>query len=219
MGGMSDSAFQTVRLRRGAHSAAERGACVVELASMLAGEPFSDRPRSVCPVIAGFLRAYNDLLPEEELEELYPYAALVVGSASSFSARCRRTVRLREWAGMRTPGRPPWRFAPVTPRDQTSLAAARAAVRLPSEGRGAAVAELLGELVSIGRRAPGDRVALELVPMTAPARAAGQHMRRDRSPEPPAQPHRGVDVADRAVQWTVAGVASAHPAAATYREN
>jgi hypothetical protein len=34
MGGMSDSAFQTVRLRRGAHSAPERGACVFELVSI-----------------------------------------------------------------------------------------------------------------------------------------------------------------------------------------
>ena len=28
---------------------------------MLAGEPFTDQPESVCPVIASFLRAYNDL--------------------------------------------------------------------------------------------------------------------------------------------------------------
>jgi len=34
----------------------------MELASMLAGEPFSDHPDSVCPTIAGFLRAYNEFV-------------------------------------------------------------------------------------------------------------------------------------------------------------
>ena len=79
---MHEMNVQTVRLDRGAHASPACGACVVELASMLAGEPFSDRPRSVCPVIAGFLRSYNDLLPEGEHRHLYPLAALVVGSAS-----------------------------------------------------------------------------------------------------------------------------------------
>jgi hypothetical protein len=34
---------------RGQHANPERGVCVMELASMLAGEPFTDHPRSVCP--------------------------------------------------------------------------------------------------------------------------------------------------------------------------
>jgi hypothetical protein len=51
---------QTVELSRGSHSSPEEGACVMELASMLAGERFSDHPKSVCRVIAGFLRAYYD---------------------------------------------------------------------------------------------------------------------------------------------------------------
>ncbi len=33
--------YQTVKLSRGKHSSPEYGACVMELASMLAGEPFS----------------------------------------------------------------------------------------------------------------------------------------------------------------------------------
>jgi hypothetical protein len=63
---MGDANFQTVRLARGRHRSAEDGACVMELASMLAGERFTDRPKSVCPVIAAFLRGYNDALPECE---------------------------------------------------------------------------------------------------------------------------------------------------------
>ena len=51
--------YQTIKLSTGKHSSPEAGACVMELASMLAGEPFSDHPESVCPVIGSFLRAYR----------------------------------------------------------------------------------------------------------------------------------------------------------------
>ena len=66
---------QTVRLAKGKHRSPEDGACVMELASMLAGESFSDHPASVCPAIAGFLRAYNDVIdyrPRQELNASRP---------------------------------------------------------------------------------------------------------------------------------------------------
>nr|MBA3327252.1 hypothetical protein [Solirubrobacterales bacterium] len=71
---------QTVRIGRGAHRSPADGACVVELSSMLAGEPFSDRPRCVSPVVAGFLRALNDRVPYATRQRLYPYAARAVGT-------------------------------------------------------------------------------------------------------------------------------------------
>ena len=71
---------QTIRLSKGKHATAGEGACVMELASMLAGEPFSDRPASVCPVIGGFLRAYNDRIDDDRRQDLYRYASEVVGS-------------------------------------------------------------------------------------------------------------------------------------------
>jgi hypothetical protein len=52
----------------------------MELASMLADEPFSDRPASASPVIAALLRTYNDGLDDGLRQDLYPLAALVVGS-------------------------------------------------------------------------------------------------------------------------------------------
>lgn len=47
---------------------------------MLAGEKFSDRPESVCPVIGIYLRTYNDLADEDQRQALYRYAAQVVGT-------------------------------------------------------------------------------------------------------------------------------------------
>src|ERR1700761_8492614 len=86
--------YQTIKLSRGRHSSPEHGACVMELASMLAGETFSDHPRSVSRPIASFLRGYNDLLDDRRRRDLYRYAALTVGTASSSSVESARVARL-----------------------------------------------------------------------------------------------------------------------------
>jgi hypothetical protein len=89
--------YQTIKLSRGKHSSPEDGACVMELASMLAGESFSDHPASVCPVIGSFLRAYNDALDDRRRQDLYAYAAKVVGSSGSPALARARTEHLAAW--------------------------------------------------------------------------------------------------------------------------
>lgn len=93
--------YQTIKLSRGRHSSPEHGACVMELASMLAGEGFNDHPRSVSRPIASFLRGYNDLLDDRRRADLYRYAALAVDSASSHSVEDARVARLLAWADER----------------------------------------------------------------------------------------------------------------------
>ena len=44
---MSSVSYQTIKLGRGKHARPEDGACAMELASMLAGERFTDHPASV----------------------------------------------------------------------------------------------------------------------------------------------------------------------------
>lgn len=92
---MNVTSHQTVRLQRGFHNSPEDGVCVMELSSMLAGEPFSDRPASVCPVIAQLLRTYNDGVDDERRQRLYACAALVVGSKADGDVERRRAERLR----------------------------------------------------------------------------------------------------------------------------
>jgi hypothetical protein len=72
--------FQTVRLSRGKHRSPDDGACVVELASMIAGEPFTDRPQSVCRIIAALLRSYNDMVRGSRRQDLYRLASDVIGT-------------------------------------------------------------------------------------------------------------------------------------------
>jgi hypothetical protein len=94
---MSSVSYQTIKLSRGKHASAADGACVMELASMLADEPFSDHPVSVCPVIGGLLRAYNDSVDDDRRQDLYSYAAKVVGSAGSPAVERARAERLAAW--------------------------------------------------------------------------------------------------------------------------
>jgi hypothetical protein len=79
----------------------------MELASMLAGERFSDHPKSVSRVIAAFLRAYNDAVDDNRRQDLYRCAAQVVGTRSSRASECARLARCeRELADLQSRARP-----------------------------------------------------------------------------------------------------------------
>jgi hypothetical protein len=95
---MSPVSHQTIKLSKGKHSSPDDGACVMELASMLAGEHFTDHPQAVCPAIGSFLRAYNDSVDDPRRQDLYAYAAKVVGSRASAAVERARADRLAEWA-------------------------------------------------------------------------------------------------------------------------
>ena len=95
---MSQVSYQTIKLSKGKHTSPEDGACVMELASMLAGEPFTDHPVSVCPVIGSFLRAYNDAIDDGRRQALYEYASRVVGRRGPQRTQQMRADRLAEWS-------------------------------------------------------------------------------------------------------------------------
>jgi hypothetical protein len=106
-----EPSHQTVRLAAGRHPSPQLGACVMELASMLAGEPFSDRPRNASPVIAAFLRTYNDGLDDERRQDLYSFASLIVGSRGRRSVERERASRCLEFARSLGAGIPAGRAA------------------------------------------------------------------------------------------------------------
>ena len=88
-----------VRLAPGAHSSPHEGVCVVELASVIAGVKFSDRPSCVCPLIGAFLRGWNDRAPHAQRQRLSPYAARIVGSRDNRGVTRQRRDICLEWAG------------------------------------------------------------------------------------------------------------------------
>jgi hypothetical protein len=95
---VADLHHQTVRLTRGNHVSAQEGACVMELASMLADEPFGDQPRSACPVIGMVLRSYNDGLDDRRRQDLYAYASAVIGTRDPSATRKRLRMCLDHFA-------------------------------------------------------------------------------------------------------------------------
>src|SRR3954454_12010974 len=100
---------QVARLARGRHASPAAGVCAMELASMLAQEPFSDRPPSVSPTIGAFLRTYNDGLDDERRQDLYAVAAAVVCSTRVRGAERRRShaclsCALHHGSGSSAPG-------------------------------------------------------------------------------------------------------------------
>jgi hypothetical protein len=70
----------------------------MELASMLSGEPFSDRPGGSSPVVAALLRTYNDGLDDQRRQDLYPLASMIVGTASARRVERQRAIRCLEFA-------------------------------------------------------------------------------------------------------------------------
>ena len=79
---------------------------MVELASMIGGEKFSDRPNCVCPVIGSFLRSWNDRAGYADRQRLHQYASRVVGTGGYRRiSRMRRDLCL-SYAGANLDGGP-----------------------------------------------------------------------------------------------------------------
>jgi hypothetical protein len=153
---MSPVSHQTVKLSRGKHDSPEAGACVMELASMLAGEAFSDHPQTVCPVIADLLRSYNDTIDDRRRQDLYQYASRVVGSRSSTVVEQSRRARIRQWSA----GRRPWwtrallgyslTWLTTWPLPESPGLRAVSAMGPPCERSHTAMLALIDELLSLG---------------------------------------------------------------------
>jgi hypothetical protein len=138
---------------------------VVELASMLAGEPFSDHPMSVCPVIAALLRSYNDAVDDSCRQHLYPYAAKVVGTRAA--ARVERTRRRYLKACAPQPPRRLWGlpFGATDSSLDTLAARAVAQLRNSDENADTLVLQLVDRLIALGAsEGPGVTDVLLLVP-------------------------------------------------------
>jgi hypothetical protein len=61
-------------LAAGRHRSPRHGACLMEYASVLAGERFSDAPRCTDPVLAAVARAVNDYSSDAARQRIAPFA-------------------------------------------------------------------------------------------------------------------------------------------------
>lgn len=66
-------------LSRGKHRTPKKGACFMELASYLAGEPWSDHPVCTHPLLAALARDVNDSVSDDARRRLAPHIPEVIG--------------------------------------------------------------------------------------------------------------------------------------------
>jgi hypothetical protein len=66
-------------LSRGKHRTPRSGACFMEMASLLAGEKWTDQPQCTHPLLAGLARLVNDSISDVGRRELVEYIPSVVG--------------------------------------------------------------------------------------------------------------------------------------------
>jgi hypothetical protein len=131
----------------------------MELASMLAGESFSDRPATVSPVIAAFLRTYNDGIDDDRRQALYPLAALIVDTARGRAVERERVSRCLEFARELGASTPPGRAAiGIATAEASGTWAALAALRDgPSRESHSRALTFVRELVAVQSQASGRR--------------------------------------------------------------
>ncbi len=68
-------------LAYGTHATPQDGRCAMEWVSYLAGEPHSDQPTCVSPVLRAMCIALNDGLDQEPRQRLRPYLTRTIGTA------------------------------------------------------------------------------------------------------------------------------------------
>jgi hypothetical protein len=72
---------QDYTLAYGTHATPDEGRCAMEWVSHLAGEPHSDAPRCVSPVLRALCISLNDGLADARRQRLRPYLARTIGTA------------------------------------------------------------------------------------------------------------------------------------------
>ena len=85
-----------IELLKGAHED-NNGKCALEAVAWLAGEPHSDHPACVSPVLGDFCRNWNDCLDDTMRQRLKPYLARLIGTAGNADNDSRRSWMAMDW--------------------------------------------------------------------------------------------------------------------------
>lgn len=96
---MNTAALDTITLSAGSHTPDSGKMCAMGAAAFIAGEPWTDSPKCVCPVIATFMRAWNDDLPNNEERDrlLKPLIPLTIGTKGNNQLKERRSFMAIDW--------------------------------------------------------------------------------------------------------------------------
>jgi hypothetical protein len=72
--------LDSIQLYQGDHEP-DGEMCFMEAVAYIAGEPWTDAPACVCPILGAYSRVLNDVLPDGKRQLLKPYIPQVIGTA------------------------------------------------------------------------------------------------------------------------------------------
>jgi hypothetical protein len=84
-------------LAKGAHNTPDDGRCAMEWVAYIAGEPHSDSPACVSPLLRDFGMSLNDRWDDEQRQKLRPYLARCIGTAGDGRDMERSSAEDRPW--------------------------------------------------------------------------------------------------------------------------
>ena len=84
-------------LDSGGHTNFDEGVCLLEAASYIAGEPWSDHPKCVSPFLGAYGRRLNDRLSDEDRQKLKPFIPGLLHTAGDGQEDARRWMAV-DWA-------------------------------------------------------------------------------------------------------------------------
>jgi hypothetical protein len=88
--------LSTLKLEKGRHISREDGLSFLEAVAWFAGEPHSDSPKCVCPVLANFARAWSNTLCDDRRQQLVSYIPRLPGTSCDGFQR-RRECLAADW--------------------------------------------------------------------------------------------------------------------------
>ncbi len=83
-------------LKTGAHKSLDEGACIMEIVSYIANEPWSDHPKCACPILTEYAIRMNDRFNDDHRQLLKPIIPLLLNSRRDDETQIARK-RLIRW--------------------------------------------------------------------------------------------------------------------------
>lgn len=93
---MREFDLDSIVLEWGSHAHRD-GMCVMEAVAWVAGEPWTDSPECASPVIAGFMRVWNDTLPDDQRQMLKQWVLPMIRSRGSDAIEEKRAWMVADW--------------------------------------------------------------------------------------------------------------------------
>ena len=85
-------AFEKFKLSSGKHVNFEDGACIMEMVSYFADEPWSDRPACACETLTNYAIRLNDRFDDETRQKLKPLIPLLINTRADGGTRVLRSL-------------------------------------------------------------------------------------------------------------------------------